>query len=150
MKNKLCLLLLAMSTMLGCSMRTRLYPVEGPLSAQTPVPVLMGKITGKIRPETVSVILSHGEICKGRWIFVNEVQPSKGSNLVSAPTTDLSKAWDSIYGPNYTSHIVGSKYYAQAVAPGNRGTTLNVELNGFDKGVAKDNKGNLYKLVLQR
>ena len=151
MKSKLCLLLLAMSTMLGCSMKTRLYPVQGPLSAQTPVPVLMGKITGKIRAETISVVLNDGEVCKGHWIFVNDVQAPKGSNLVTAPTTDLSGAWDSIYGPNYyTSHIVGAKYYAQAVAPGNRGSILNVELNGFDKGVAKDNKGNIYKLVLQR
>ena len=151
MKSKLCLLLLAISTMLGCSMKARLYPVQGPLSAQTPVPVLMAKITGKINPEAISVVLSDGEVCKGSLIFVNNIQSSKGLNSVTAPTTELSAAWDSIYGPNYyTSHIVGAKYYAQAVAPGNRGTILNVELNGFDKGVAKDNKGNIYKLVLQR
>ena len=151
MKSKLCLLLLAISATLGCYMKTRLYPVEGPLSAQTPVPVLMGKITGKINPETISVVLTDGEVCKGRWIFVNNVQPSKGQNSLTAPTTNLAAAWDSIYGPNYyTSHVVGAKYYAQAVAPGNRGSTLNAELNGFDKGVAKDNKGNIYKLVLQR
>ncbi len=132
MKGKLCCLLLAISTMLGCYVNTRFYPVQGPLSAQTPVPVLMGKITGKVKPETVSVVLGDGEVCKGRWVFVNDV-PSKGPNSVVAPNTDLSAAWDSIYGPNYyTSHIMGERYYAQAVASGNRGTILNVELNGFE------------------
>jgi len=150
MKSKLCLLLLAISTMLGCYMNARLYPVQGPLAAQTPVPVLMAKITGKVNAESISVVLSDGEECKGRWVFVNNVQSSKGPNSVTAPTTELSGAWDSIYGPNfYSSRIIGAKYYAQAVARGNRGTILNVELYG-DKGVAKDDKGNIYKLVFQR
>ena len=151
MKSRLCLLLLAISATCGCYIKTRLYPVEGPLSAQTPVPVLTGKITGKIYPETISVVLSDGEVCKGRWIFPNHVQQSKGQNSLTAPITNLAAAWDSIYGPNYyTSHVVGEKYYGQAVANGNRGSTLNVELSNVEKGVAKDNKGNIYKLVLQR
>jgi hypothetical protein len=149
MKSKLCLLLLAISATLGCYMKARLYPVQGPLSAQTPVPVLMAKVTGKINPEAISVVLSDGEVCKGPWVFVNNVPSSKGSSI-TAPNAELAEIWDSIYGPNYyTSHIVGTKYYAQAVARGNRGTILRAEMNGFDKGVAKDDKGNIYKLVLQ-
>lgn len=110
----------------------------------------MAKLTGKINPEAISVVLNDGEVCNGRWVFVNNVS-SNGSKPVTAPSTDLSGAWDSIYGPNYyTSHVVGARYYAQAVARGNRGSVLNVELNGFDKGIAKDDKGNIYKLVLQQ
>jgi len=150
MKSKLCVLLLAICSTVGCSMKTRLYPVQGPLSAQTPVPVLLGKIAGKVNPETVSVVLTDGEVCQGRWIFVNNKRPAKGPNSVTAPSAEMSGVWESIYGPNYyTSHVVGSKYYAQALAPGNRGTTLHLELNGFEKGVAQDNKGNIYKLVLE-
>ena len=150
MKSKLCLLLLAISATLGCYLNARLYPVQGPLSAQTPVPVLRAKVYGKIKPESISVVLNDGEVCKGPLIFVNNVHSSQGPNSVTAPTTELSGAWDSIYGPNYyTSHIVGEKYYAQAVAPGNRGTILNLELYS-GKGVAKDNKGNIYKLVFQQ
>jgi hypothetical protein len=49
-KKKLCLLLLGISTMLGCTHTARLYPVQGPLSAQTPLPVLFAKIMGTFTP----------------------------------------------------------------------------------------------------
>jgi hypothetical protein len=71
----------------------------------------------------------------------------------------MSPVWDSIYGPGfYVSRVLGARYYAQAVISGNRGTVLNVEMYrpvggpdndiGVIKGVAKDNKDNVYKLVL--
>jgi len=72
-KNKLCLVLLGISTMLGCSRTARLYPVQGPLSTQTPLPVLVAKVTGAFSPGSISV-LSDGEICKGRW---RQVPPFK-------------------------------------------------------------------------
>ena len=73
----------------------------------------------------------------------------------------MPSAWDTVYGQGYyVSHVLGARLYAQAVATGNKGTVLNVEMykaaNEHDvipadavKGVAKDNKDNIYKLVLQ-
>jgi hypothetical protein len=159
MKHRLCFVLLAISTVLGCTHTARLYPVQGPLSAQTPVPVLMAKITGAFTPGNISVILSDGEVCKGRWVIVNPAQAPKGANTATAPTSAMSAVWDGIYGPGfYVSRVLGARYYAQAMVSGNRGTILNVEMyrpvSGADtdigaiKGVAKDNKDNVYKLVL--
>ncbi len=70
----------------------------------------------------------------------------------------MSSVWDTVYGSGfYVSHVLGTRLYVQAVIPGNRGTVLNLEMYRSDekepnsvsaiKGVAKDNKDNIYKLV---
>jgi len=70
----------------------------------------------------------------------------------------MSSIWDTVYGSGfYVSHVLGTRLYVQAVIPGNRGTVLNLEMYrpeeresniiGAIKGVAKDNKNNIYKLV---
>ena len=159
MKSKLYLLLLVVSATSACNHSARLYPVQGPLSKQTPVPVLIAKITGAFTPGDIKVVLSDGEVCQGHWNVVNPAKAAKGSNTATAPNNDMSSAWDSIYGPGfYVSRVLGARYYAQAVVTGNRGTILNVEMYrpvgdrdveiGAIKGVAKDNRDNLYKLVL--
>jgi hypothetical protein len=83
-----------------------------------------------------------------------------GAGPASAPATnDMASVWDAVYGQGfYVAHIIGNKEFARAVATGNQGTVLNVEMyraNAKDKdstpdirGVAKDNKGNIYKVVL--
>jgi len=119
----------------------------------------MAKITGAFTPGTISFVLSDGEVCKGRWIIVNPVQAPKGVPVAAAPANGMASVWDSIYGPGYyVSRVLGARYYAQAVVAGNRGSVLNVEMYrpvdstagdiGSIKGVAKDNKDNIYKLVL--
>jgi hypothetical protein len=162
MKLKLCVLLFGISTLVGCSHTARLYPVQGALSAQTPLPVLVAKITtGALYPKDISVVLSDGEVCKGHWVIVPQAQISKGANTASAPATNgMSSVWDTVYGSGfYVSHVLGARAYAQAVATGDRGTVLNVEMyRPLDehektpvdsiKGVARDNKDNVYKLVL--
>lgn len=161
MKKKLCLLLLGISVMLGCTHTARLYPVQGPLSAQTPLPVLFAKITGAFNPGDISVVLSDGEVCKGRWVLVHPVQAPKDGTTANVTTPNvMSPVWDTVYGPGfYVSHVLGARYYAQAVVTGNRGTSFNVEMykpehehegspTSSVKGVARDNQDNLYKLVL--
>jgi hypothetical protein len=66
-KNKFCLLLLGLSLMPGCYRNAQLYPVQGPLSAQTPVPVLGAKIAGTVNPQEISIVVSDGEKCKRQW-----------------------------------------------------------------------------------
>jgi len=158
-KIRLFLILLAISTTLGCAAHTaRLYPVQGPLSAQTPAPVLIAKISGTFTPGDIFVTMPDGEICKGRWTIVKPAQVPKGAATASAPTNAMQPVWDSIYGPGYyVSHVLGTHYYAQTVVTGNRGTTMNVEMfsqpgekDGSPriKGVAKDSRDNIYKLVV--
>jgi len=154
-KLKLCVLLLGISWMLGCSRTYRFYPVQGPLSTQTPSPVLVAKLTGAISSGSISVVLSDGELCKGRWAEVPPVQVPKGANTATAPADSMSSVWDTVYGSGYyVSHVLGARS-ARSVISGNRGTVLNVELYATPegehtfliKGVARDNKDNIYKVV---
>ncbi|MBZ5616294.1 MAG: hypothetical protein LAO23_19975 [Acidobacteriia bacterium] len=162
MKTKLGFILVGISMTLGCTHTVRFYPVQGSLSAQTPSPVLVGKVTGVITPKDISVVLSDGEVCKGHWVIVHPVQVPKGATTATAATTNgMPSAWDTVYGPGfYVSHVLGARLYAQAAVSGDKGTVLNVEMyrpmnepeaipGDSVKGVAKDNKGNIYKLVLQ-
>ena len=155
MKLKLCVLLLGISVMLGCSRTYRFYPVQGPLSTKTPSPVLVAKMTGAISSGSISVVLSDGEVCTGRWAEVPRIQVPKGANTAIAPADNLSSVWDTVYGSGYyVSHVLGARS-ARGVISGNHGTVLNVELYATPegehtfviKGVAKDNKDNIYKVV---
>jgi len=135
--------------MLGCTHTSRLYPVQGPLATQTPALVLFAKLTGATNGN-ISIVLSDGEVCKGRWARVPQVQsPKDATAAVATETDDMSSVWDTVYGSGfYVAHIVGAHNYYQAVLSGNRGTVLNFEmLGGLAKGVVKDNKGNIYKFV---
>jgi hypothetical protein len=160
-KKKLCLLLSGIILMLGCTHTARLYPVQGPLSTQTPLPVLFARITGVFAPGDISVVLSDGEVCKGHWVLIHRAPaPKEGAAANVTTANGMSTVWDTVYGPGYyVSHVLGTRLYAQAVVTGNRGTVFNVEMYrsereheensvGLEKGVAKDNKDNLYKLVL--
>jgi hypothetical protein len=162
-KLKLCVLLLGVSLMVGCSATARFYPVQGPLSSQTPLPVPVAKVTFGVNPGNISVVLGDGEVCKGRWAVVPRGQVPKGAAAANALTAiGMQPEWDTVYGPGfYVAHVLGTKYYAQVMATGNRGTVLNVEMYRPEnveehgnliaavKGVAKDNKDNIYKLVLE-
>jgi hypothetical protein len=159
MKNNLLFLLLSVSVLAGCRMTGRLYPVQGPLSAQSPTPVLLAKLTGAFNSGNMTVVLADGEVCKGHWATVARPPVAKaGATASTAPDSNLSSVWDTIYGPGfYVSHVLGQRLYVQAVIPGNRRTVLKVEmyrsaggepnLHREIKGVAKDNKDNIYKLV---
>lgn len=143
--------LLAPLILVGCATTGRFYPVQGPLSAQTPSPVLVAKLklTG-LNSGTISVILPDREPCAGRWSLVPR------SNT-GTRASEMSAAWDTVYGSGfYVSNVLGSKNYATAVLTGARGTVINLEMYRPDReersrsiiGVAKDNKGDIFKLVV--
>jgi hypothetical protein len=151
--------LLAIATVsTGCvslSVPGAFSPVRGPLSKQSPAPpAYTAKMSG-ILSGTISVALANGEVCTGTWAFVSKtatpanVDPSAGA---TAPM-DVAADWDFVYGPGfYVAHVVGNKLYARATLTGNMGTFMYVELSnetntrGHTKGVAQDNKGNLFKV----
>lgn len=158
MKSLPVLLLLCVSTLPGCA-TAHLYPVQGPLSLQTPVPIYVAKFTGTFNSGNFSVVLADGEVCKGRWATVPRPNTSSDATAASAASANnLSVEWDTVYGTGfYVAHVLGARLYARAALTGSRGTLLNVELYkpdrventsvGAIKGVAKDDKGNIYKVA---
>ena len=151
LKAKSSLVLFAILLTSGCYVgpKARLYPVQGPLSAQTPVPVFVGKISGSYSGK-ISVVLGNGEVCKARW-----------TSATAMPANSMSTIWDSVYGPGYyVAHIHYDN--GQSVLPCDRGTVLHVQwiinvddnidvdnrrADVFVNGVAKDSDGNIYKVV---
>ena len=159
MKSRLLFLLLIVSTLSGCTATARLYPVQGPLSAQTPLPVYLAKLNGALNSGSISAVLNDGEVGKGRWQVVHRVTPPKGADAATDHSAfNMSAEWDFVYGPGfYVSHVLGARQYARAVVTGNKGTVLNVEMYkpsneenntpSAIKGVAKDNNNNVFKLA---
>ena len=153
---KVVFVLLALSLMAGCSATFRLYPVQGPLSTQTPVAVFPGKVSGVLNSGNISFALGDGEVCKGPWTRVVPVTAATGTMIANPSSTGMSSVWDNVYGSGYyVSHVLGAKLYAQATITGSRGTVISVEFYrpnpGSEQihvfGVARDNKDNIYKLV---
>jgi hypothetical protein len=152
-----CLVLLGLAMISGCTLKVLLYPVQGPLSTQTPSPVFPGKLSGMLNSGSVSFVLGDGEIFKGGWTRVIPVKATQGAAMVSSPQSEgMPAAWDTVYGSGfYVAHVLGARLYAQAAITGNRGTVLHLEFYNPSPGVAarllgvaKDSKGNLYKLAL--
>ena len=160
MKTKVFLVLLGLSIMLGCTATARLYPVQGPLSQQAPLPVFVGKLNGSVNSGNISFVMADGEVCTGRWTrVVSAAAPKNGTAVVAPaagapPSTGMASIWDTVYGSGYfVAHVLGDLYWGTAVITGNRGTVLNVEFYRANPpgtriaGVAKDSKGNIYKMV---
>ena len=149
MKGRIFLLLSVALILSGCDVRANLYLVQGPLSKQTPLPVFAARIKGFNGPgRDISVIYDGGEVLSGHWERMPGARDSKGK--AGSPAADnLSAEWDSVYGPGYyVARILGNSY-DRAILTGNKGTVLTVEIYGPEglRGVAKDNRDNIYKLV---
>jgi hypothetical protein len=143
--------LLTTTLLSGCilSVPGGFSPVQGPLSKQSPIPTYAATMSG-VFYGSISVVLDNGEVFKGPWALVPET-PGTSATLVTP--VDMADDWDDVYGTNYfTAHVLGSKVYARATLAGSRGSVLHVEFNnennkpGNTKGVAADNKGNVFKV----
>jgi hypothetical protein len=134
----------------GCfslTVRSGFSPVQGPLSKQSPIPTYSATISGLLSG-TVSVVLDNGEVCTGPWELA-----SKTPSAAAVTPIDMAADWDSVYGPGYfAAHVLGNKLYARATLTGSKGTVLHVEFSnesntrGSTKGVAQDNRGNVFKV----
>ena len=139
----------------------RLFPVQGPAATQAPPPAFTAKLTDIWKQSgKISLKQENGEGFTGTWTvvtasFFNAKTP--GSPAGYPPQPNLAFAWDLVYGEGYyVGTLLGSQNIGQAVATGDRGTVLEIEFhreqlgvpedNHF--GVAVDNKGNIYKVVL--
>jgi hypothetical protein len=139
----------------------RLYPVLGPAATQAAPPLFAAKLQGYLgKSGKITLVQANGESFQGTWsivtaTFANSKVP--GTPASYPPQSNLAFAWDAVYGQGYyVATILGSENVGQAVATGDRGTALQIEFhreqlgNAEDNhfGVAVDNKGNIYKVVL--
>lgn len=126
----------------SCSTTANLYPVQGPLSAQRPLPVITANADG-ITGNTgnLSLTMPDGETCSGKW---SSVAPTfSGVGLFSQ------------YGSTagfVVSGIQPGVNKGQAFLTCSRGTTMDAEFftgsgtaNGY--GVARDSNKNVYKML---
>jgi len=134
----------------GCYRSGHLYPVQGPLADLTPPPVYNAKLSGALNSGNLTITLPNGEVCHGRWSVM------RGSDL-GQNQADMAGAWDAVYGAGfYRANVLGARLHVQSVVASDKGLTLHVELYRKNqpeaimdiKGVARDDLGNIYKVVL--
>jgi len=136
----------------------KLYPVQGPLTSQTPLPVFSGHLRhsivsfGPLFLLLKSWTVANGEVLQGKITSVKASSvntPPLGGGARNPPQPNLAFAWDAVYGEGFfVAHILGNKF-GQGVFTGSQGTILQVESLDGQTGVAVDNKGNIYKMVWQ-
>jgi hypothetical protein len=155
MREKLAFLIFALLIFFsGCSTKVYLYPVAGPLSKIQPTPVLIATADGiNGNAGNMSLTLPDGEQFKGKWSSI--APTSVGYSGVSASgsaTSGMTYAWSTVYDSEFSVSNPPGVNKGEAMIVGNRGTVMQVEFyigsgtaNGT--GVAKDNKGNIYKVL---
>ena len=146
----------------GCMRVVHIYPVQGPLAAQTPPPIYSGKITGIINSGRISAKLANGQQFSGQWRAQSVGSLAKESQAGLVPPFNLSSEWDAVYGPGfYTAHVLGAHLFARTTLTGTEGGALKLEMisqpvetaDAKDvaapniSGVARDEKGNVYKVA---
>jgi hypothetical protein len=144
--KRLLLSLLTTALLGGCVVVPgNLYPVAGPLSTQTPLPIFDITLS-QVQTQAVVATLQNGEVCQGVRTQILQNDPS--ANRMSAQ-------WDLVYGQGFfVANVLGSKSLYRADLTGTSGTTLSVEFYLHNaqnmataKGIAQDNRGNVYKLT---
>jgi hypothetical protein len=138
----------------ACSTTATLYPIDGPLSKQQPLPILTATVDG-IMGNTggISMTLPDGERCTGKWSSIAPM--SVGVSTASASGSainSMTSVWTTVYGSGFSLSNLPGVNKGEAMLVGDRGTVIQVEFytgsgtaNG--SGVAKDNKGNIYKIL---
>jgi hypothetical protein len=134
----------------------KLYPVQGPLTSQTPAPVFKGQVrrpmfsAGGLPKLLKSWTLANGEVLTGKCAEVSASSvnaKTPGAPDSYPPQPNLAFAWDAVFGQGYFSaHILGKKIW-RGVFTGDKGTVLQVEILDELHGAAVDNQGNVYKEV---
>ncbi|WP_048648979.1 hypothetical protein [Nitratireductor soli] len=147
MKNTLALAAVGL-LLAGCiSQDVKLYPVEGPLAGQVPLPVVQAKAVGvETNSGPLSLTLPSGEKCQGTW---SSVAP----RFQTVSTGSLFSSYGgAIFGSGVTTGNVAGVNKGHAFLSCSAGTTIDAEFftgsgtaNGY--GIAKDSQGNVYKML---
>jgi hypothetical protein len=153
MKTRAFILFFSLLFLSGCYRTGRLYPVQGPLAAQTAPPIYAAKMTGAFKSGNITITLANGELCKGAWGLVSR----KPTDAGAASSVNWPKVWDAVYGRGYyTANVLGARLHVRSTLTGSKGTKLDVEMYRRDvpgqlteiHGVAQDSGGNIYKIVI--
>ena len=126
----------------SCSITLNLFPTKGPLSENLPVKVIKAKATNVTSNSGKCFLtMPDGEYCTGRWSSTAGVIASKNNFGLMLS-----------YGQELGLNPRGNENRGYAMLLGNRGTSIEIEFltgagtaHGF--GIAKDNKGNIYKVL---
>ncbi len=156
MKPRLAIVLMALSSLSACTMSAHVYPVKGPVASEAPVPVFNAKVSGAFNSGTITLKLADGETGSGHW--ARETTPPVPANVTpDNPSAEMPAAWDAVYGKGYyNAHVLGQRLFVEATVTTNRATVVQVQMyriwynnsgNGQIYGVARDNKGNTYKIA---
>jgi len=146
------LLVCAITT--SCSITANLYPLEGPLSRVSPLPVIPAKVSNVTADSgPITLTMPDGEICTGRWSVVAPKFAAYGSHSGSGTVSSgLNQAFVTAHGSSVVHGIKPGINKGQAMLTGDRGTVMEVVFlvgsgtaSGY--GAAKDNRGNIYKLL---
>ena len=133
--------LLVMAGLLaGCISPGNLYPVEGQLATQTPLPVFV------FQHFAGGATVAAEQVYKGPGVRLNPKDPAAGG---------LQAEWDRVYGPGYfVANILGNSDVWHYTLTGDKGGHMEVEVmadyashNISFKGVARDSQGNIFKLA---
>jgi hypothetical protein len=159
MKNKLGTLIAATAiavTSATTMTAQKLYPVQGPLAVSAPQTVYTGHLKFRVVSGHVPFYLlkswtvAKGEVLTGNVTTVNKAPMNTaplGSPAGYPPQSDLAVAWDAVFGQGYFVARVLGNSVGQGIFKGPQGTVLQVESLDGQKGVAIDNRGNVYKMV---
>ena len=130
----------------GCSASVSMFPIEGPVAAQRPLPELVATADGITGGSGgISLTLADGQTCRGKWASV-------APQFASVSTVSLFGQYASVAGFGMSSGIVPGINRGEAFLSCSRGTTIQAEFftgsgtaNGH--GIAKDSDGNVYKML---
>lgn len=101
----------------------------------------------------ISLTLPDGELCKGRWSSIAPMSVGFSAATASGTATNgMASVWTTVYGSGLSVRNLPGVNKGEAMLVGDRGTVIQVEFytgsgtaNGT--GVAKDNKGNVFKVL---
>jgi hypothetical protein len=124
-----------------------LYPVQGPLAAQTPPPIFAASLSG-FASGSMQATLATGQVT-GTWATVATTDPAAGK---------LAAQWDAVYGQGFfVANVLGNTRFCRATLSGEQGLHLDADFIVFPapnpgqtvgaKGVAVDAQGNIYKMT---
>jgi hypothetical protein len=149
------LVLIVLTLISGCATTATVYPIEGPISKISPLPVMKARVDGIMgNSGNISMTMPDGEACSGKWSSIAPQMEMFSSQTGNAfvNSGNLSSAWATVYGSGFMAGNVPGVNKGEAVMVCDKGTVIQVEFytgsgtaNGT--GVAKDNKGNVFKVL---
>jgi hypothetical protein len=138
------MLLVTAGLLAGCADAPgHMYPVEGVLATQTPVPVFL------FQPDYQTATVKAEQVYSGPRVILNPMNPAAGG---------LQAEWDHVYGPGFfVANILGVSSVWHYTLTGARGGHMEIEvitardsqtgITLFRRGVARDSQGNVFKVA---